>query len=218
MKRDLDLGHSGTIPAAPSVLECRSLNSTPRRSLAGLGFVGGALIVIAAALGYVLTRARRAAAMLCKTVQLTNSNQQKSGIVTDGSRLYFIEEQSQLSQVSVAGGETVPVPNSLQNTGFANLFDISRDGSSLLMNTALGTSLDGPLWSVPVLGGSPRRLGNLKATPVPGLRTASASLIAKRTRSSLPTAMEAIRDCSFNPEAPPAISAGLRMVRFCVSR
>jgi Tol biopolymer transport system component len=31
-----------------------------------------------------------------------------------------------------------------------------------LMNTAHGTSLDGPLWSVPVLGGSPRRLANLE--------------------------------------------------------
>ena len=29
------------------------------------------------------------------------------------------------------------------------------------MNTARGTSLDGPLWSVPVLGGTPRRLGDL---------------------------------------------------------
>ena len=133
-----------------------------REALGGrLALWGGALILIAAALGYVLTRPVAPPRVL-KTVQLTNSNRQKSGIVTDGSRLYFIEDQSQLSQVSVAGGETVPVPNSLQNTGFANLFDISRDGSSLLMNTALGTSLDGPLWSVPVLGGSPRRLGNLE--------------------------------------------------------
>ncbi|HSY58945.1 MAG TPA: hypothetical protein VK795_05245, partial [Terriglobales bacterium] len=40
--------------------------------------------------------------------------------------------------------------------------DISVDGSALLMNTPRGTALDGPLWSVPVLGGSPRRLGNLE--------------------------------------------------------
>ena len=159
LKRDLDLGHSGTIPAAPAALE-GVRTGRPRRWRQARAIVGGALIVIAAALGYVLTPPV-APPRILKTVQLTNSNRQKSGIVTDGSRLYFIEDQSQLSQVSVAGGETVPVPNSLQNTGFANLFDISRDGSSLLMNTALGTSLDGPLWSVPVLGGSPRRLGNL---------------------------------------------------------
>ena len=160
LKRDLDLGHSGTIPAASASLE-RDRGAGPRGPWRSLALWGGALILIAAALGYVLTRPVAPPRVL-KTVQLTNSNRQKSGIVTDGSRLYFIEDQSQLSQVSVAGGETVPVPNSLQNTGFANLFDISRDGSSLLMNTALGTSLDGPLWSVPVLGGSPRRLGNLE--------------------------------------------------------
>ncbi len=160
LKRDLDLGHSGTITAAPAALEGVRADR-PRRWRQAGALAGGALIVIAAALGYVLTRPVAPPRVL-KTVQLTNSNRQKSGIVTDGSRLYFIEDQSQLSQVSVAGGETVPVPNSLQNTGFANLFDISRDGSSLLMNTALGTSLDGPLWSVPVLGGSPRRFGNLE--------------------------------------------------------
>jgi Tol biopolymer transport system component len=76
--------------------------------------------------------------------------------------VYFIQNQSVLSQTSVTGGGTFPIPTSLEDTGFANVFDISPDGSSLLMNTAHGTSLDGPLWSVPVLGGSPRRLGTLE--------------------------------------------------------
>ena len=160
LKRDLDLGHSGEISAAAGALEGVRA-ARVRRSTQAWALGGGALIVIAAALGYVLTRPVAPPRVL-KTVQLTNSNRQKSGIVTDGSRLYFIEDQSQLSQVSVAGGETVPVPNSLENTGFANLFDISHDGSLLLMNTAMGTSLDGPLWSVPVLGGSPRGLGGLE--------------------------------------------------------
>jgi eukaryotic-like serine/threonine-protein kinase len=160
LKRDLDLGHSGSTLAAQNA---RGADRAPGRRSRGQIWVlaGGTLLAIAAVLGYVLTRPV-APPRILKTVQLTNSNKPKSGIVTDGARLYFIEDQSHLSQVSVAGGETVAVPNSLQNTGFANLFDISHDGSSLLMNTALGTSLDGPLWSVPVLGGSPRRLGNLE--------------------------------------------------------
>ena len=62
----------------------------------------------------------------------------------------------------MTGGDTFPVPNSLEDTGFANIFDISADGSALLMNTPRGTALEGPLWSVPVLGDSPRRLGNLE--------------------------------------------------------
>src|SRR5205814_5374443 len=98
---------------------------------------------------------------LLRTVQLTNTNRPKADVVTDGSRLYFIENQSHLSQTSVTGGETYPVATSLEDTGFANIFDISPDRSALLMNTAHGTSLDGPLWSVPVLGGTPRRLGDL---------------------------------------------------------
>ena len=120
----------------------------------------GRLIMISAILGYFLTRPPVPPRVL-RTVRLTNTNRPKSDIVTDGSRIYFIENQSVLSQTSVNGGETFPVPNSLEDTGFANTFDISPDGSLLLMNTARGTSLDGPLWSVPVVGGSPRRLGNL---------------------------------------------------------
>ena len=121
---------------------------------------GGALIAIAAILGYVLTRPVAPPHVL-RTVQLTNTNRPKSDVVTDGSRLYFIEDQSHLSQTSVTGGETFPIATSLEDTGFSNIFDISPDGSVLLMNTARGTSLDGPLWTVPVLGGTPRRLGNL---------------------------------------------------------
>ena len=122
----------------------------------------GALLIFAAILGYYLTRLPAAPPRILRTVQLTNTNKPKSDIVTDGSRVYFIEGQSLLSQTSVNGGETFPIPNSLEDTGFANVFDVSPDGSLLLMNTAHGTSLDGPLWSVPVVGGSPRRLGNLQ--------------------------------------------------------
>jgi serine/threonine protein kinase/Tol biopolymer transport system component len=123
--------------------------------------VGVAAIAAAAMLDYALTRPVVPPRVL-RTVELTNTNRPKSGIVTDGARLYFIESQSILSQTSVTGGETFAIPTSLENTGFANVFDISPDGSALLMNTAHGTSLDGPLWSVPVLGGSPRRLGTLE--------------------------------------------------------
>jgi Tol biopolymer transport system component len=121
----------------------------------------GVLLGLAAILGFVLTRPV-APPRILRTVQLTNTNRPKSGVVTDGSRLYFIEGQSRLSQTSVTGGETFPIPTSLEDTGFSNVFAISPDNSALLMNTARGTTLDGPLWSVPVLGGSPRRLGNLQ--------------------------------------------------------
>jgi serine/threonine protein kinase/dipeptidyl aminopeptidase/acylaminoacyl peptidase len=160
LRRDLDLGHSGTSPAVRAALdEVPERHPSPRWQTWAL--VGGGLITLAVILGYVPTRPGAAPRVL-RTVQLTNTNRPKSDVVTDGSRLYFIEGQSVLSQTSVAGGDTFLVPNSLEDTGFSNVFDISPDGSALLMNTARGTSLDGPLWSVPVLGGSPRRLGNLE--------------------------------------------------------
>ncbi len=161
LKRELDSGRSGAISARPGALEEVRRTRAHRRWHTWAVVAGSALIAIVAFLGYVLTRPVAPPRVL-RTVQLTNTNRPKSGIVTDGTRLYFIEGQSGLSQTSVNGGETFPIPTSLEDTGFSNVFDISPDGSLLLMNTARGTSLDGPLWSVPVLGGSPRRLGSLE--------------------------------------------------------
>ena len=160
LKRDLDLGHSGTSAAVSTALEVVRERHPSSRWQTWI-LAGGALITLAVILGYVPLRPMAAPRVL-RTVQLTSTNRPKSGVVTDGSRLYFIEGQSTLSQTSVTGGETFPIPNSLEDTGFSNVFDISPDGSTLLMNTARGTSLDGPLWSMPVMGGSPRRLGNLE--------------------------------------------------------
>jgi serine/threonine protein kinase len=158
LKRDLDSGRAGTTSTLPGAHEeARGLRLWQTWAV----IAGGALLAIAAIVGFVLTRPMAPPRVL-RTVQLTNTNRPKSDVVTDGSRLYFIEGQSQLSQTSVTGGETFPIPTSLEDTGFSNVFDISPDGSVLLMNTARGTSLDGPLWSVPVLGGSPRRLGTLE--------------------------------------------------------
>ena len=39
------------------------------------------------------------------------------------------------------------------------LLAVSPDGATLLVADEVGTALNGPLWAVPVLGGSPRRLG-----------------------------------------------------------
>ena len=160
LKRDLDSGRSGATSALPGAIEPVREVRPHRRWQIWTG-LAGAIIAVTAILGYVVTRPVAQPRVL-RTVQLTNTNRPKSGVVTDGSRLYFIEGQSALSQVSVTGGETFPVPTSLEDTGFSNVFDISPDGSVLLIDTARGTSLDGPLWNVPVLGGSPRRLGDLE--------------------------------------------------------
>jgi eukaryotic-like serine/threonine-protein kinase len=161
LKYHTESGRSETASALQSAIDQARTTRHDRRRRTWAVAGGAALIAIMAITGYLVTRPMARPRVL-RTVQLTNTNRPKSCIVTDGSRLYFIEGQSALAQTSVTGGETFPIPNSLENTGFANVFDISQDGSMLLMNTARGTTLDGPLWSVPVVGGSPRRLGNLE--------------------------------------------------------
>ena len=94
--------------------------------------------------------------------QLTHDGTPKSLVGTDGSRLYMIDLFSAgftfpIAQVSVAGGDAVsisrPSPTMLLN-------NISPDGSDLLLSDVPGHSGEGPLWAMPVLGGSPRRLGD----------------------------------------------------------
>jgi eukaryotic-like serine/threonine-protein kinase len=93
--------------------------------------------------------------------QITHDGRPKWLIGTDGSRLYFMEQipgpNYVLTQVSVAGGDVATIPSPSPTM---NLLDVSPNGSELLLSDQPGTSVDGPLWSLPILGGSPRRLAN----------------------------------------------------------
>ena len=81
-------------------------------------------------------------------------------MVTDGSRVYFTEQQKGangvIAQVSVAGGATALVPSSFPNVAVNG---ISPSGSDLLVYTWRTNELRTPLWVIPVLGGTPRRVG-----------------------------------------------------------
>ena len=94
-------------------------------------------------------------------VPITHDGNLKGLVGTDGARLYLNEINSGRSgivtQVSAAGGEVaqvqVPTPTMV-------LLAVSPDGSTLLVADEVGqTAFNGPLWGVPVLGGSARRLG-----------------------------------------------------------
>ena len=93
-------------------------------------------------------------------VQLTHDGVQKSLIGTDGARLYLSAITSAIqgiAAVPVAGGELSKIV--MPSPGMIPLH-LSPDGSQFLAIDARGVPLRGPLWSVPVLGGSPRRLGD----------------------------------------------------------
>jgi eukaryotic-like serine/threonine-protein kinase len=96
------------------------------------------------------------------TALTTNRGRKFPPLVTDGARLYFITSQQTgwtVAEVSAAGGEPVPVPSHLGSTG---LFDISPNGSELLIGS-LGTAEEGPLYSLPLPPGLPRRVGDIVA-------------------------------------------------------
>jgi eukaryotic-like serine/threonine-protein kinase len=85
-------------------------------------------------------------------------------IVSDGSRLYFVEGRGLgnfgIGQVSVSGGDTSIVPTAFTN---AAPLSISPSGADLLIYTWNSDEIDVPLWVVPVLGGSARRLDSITA-------------------------------------------------------
>jgi len=93
--------------------------------------------------------------------QITNDGIMKDLVGTDGVRLYFTEgtgTSSWITEVAIRGGEParVPMPH-------FDPFDVSPDGSNLLAGEVT-TYNPGSLWSVPILGGSPHRIGNLLAS------------------------------------------------------
>ncbi len=96
-------------------------------------------------------------------VQITNDGQSKLLAGTDGARLYLqytssvIAGSSSIGEVSVTGGEVVPISSPSLSMQVLN---VSPDGSSLLASDEPGTAFDGPLWALPVLGGLPRRLSD----------------------------------------------------------
>jgi len=94
-----------------------------------------------------------------ETRQLTFTGDKKDGrIVTDGARLYF-QSDGHPVEMSVTGGVMQPLQASVSEM---KILDISPDASQLLMfkPDLNDESARGSIWTIPVLGGSPRRLGN----------------------------------------------------------
>jgi eukaryotic-like serine/threonine-protein kinase len=130
--------------------------------------IGGVGLLVIGLLIYFQTRAMPPP-KVSGYVAITHDGSPKDLVGTDGARLYFNEYAAAgwgTAQVSGSGGEVVRVATPDTNMG---LLAVSPNGATLMVTSGfnnhvvVGSNEDGPLWAVPVLGGSPRRLGEGRA-------------------------------------------------------
>jgi Tol biopolymer transport system component/DNA-binding winged helix-turn-helix (wHTH) protein len=149
-----------------------------------------------------------------RIVQLSHSGRLDpwGGITTDRARLFFLEREGDhwnLMQAAVSGGESQPFASPFHNT---RIFDISPDMSEFLVAPFMQRAPDLPLWTLPVVGGAPRRLGNIvgddAAFSPDGTRiaysTADGIYICSRTGTDahkLVTLPESAWDLAWSPDA-----------------
>jgi serine/threonine protein kinase/Tol biopolymer transport system component len=154
LKRDVDSNFASVATGS------HPITATPRGHRGRWLLAAGGAVLIVAMIAFLFARPLPPPRVLSAT-QLTNDRRGKRPLVAYGSRLYF-SSASQWYQVSTNGGEPIPLPVQLEN---ASVLDISRDGSDLLIGRYEEHAKSGKLtlWTAPVLGGSPRRLGDLVA-------------------------------------------------------
>lgn len=168
LKRDTDSGRSGVISvsrsevSSPDRISSLAVALAPKHSARKLwAIAGGTLVLVALVLAYFQSRPLPTP-NVSGYLPVTHDGNPKYLVGTDGSRLYLMEFASQgpvVAQVSATGGEVVRVP---VPTPTMSPLAVSPDGATLLVADEVGqTAFHGPLWSVPVLGGSSRKLGEI---------------------------------------------------------
>ncbi|MGH9513722.1 MAG: protein kinase domain-containing protein [Terriglobales bacterium] len=136
------------------------VQQSPKPKRLPIAIAGVILIVLAAAVGAYFWMKPSAAPVVSNYTQLTHDGQPKSLGATDGTRLYLDGPGYQgMAEMSVSGGE----PKKLSILTSNNMFPraLSPDGSELLVVDGQGLPPKGTFWSLPILGGSPRRVGDL---------------------------------------------------------
>ena len=179
LKRDTDSGR--TLTAANSAANASSSPASTRAPSVSAGAaarpmpatswsrtskiaVGIVIVIVAVIFAFVLRPTLPPPRVIAST-QVTNDGRPKARVVTDGSRIYFSSFSlgNVLYEVSEAGGETVSIQTSILGPVVS---DISPDRSQLLVASCIAALFQGecPLWLLPVLGGAPRRIGNIEVS------------------------------------------------------
>jgi eukaryotic-like serine/threonine-protein kinase len=157
LRRDLDSAQTGVAGRPPGVVRLP-------RWLLWISVLVVTVAALAAGL-WMWLKMEPPPPKILRSVQITRDGRGKATLVTDGPRIYFSQrvdlQQGILAQVSSTGGEpsVIPAPFS---TAF--IMDISPSRSELLvLNPARPNELESPLWVLPTLSSSPRRLGDVLA-------------------------------------------------------
>ena len=171
LRREVESGRTGAVSTYTGVTAAAAAPPQARRKVSWkLVAIGGAALLAVGVAAWLL-RPSLLPPRITGSTQITHDGLPKTfggqltaTVLTDGPRLFVQESVGGhfvVAQVSASGGETVPIPTPFQNVALDN---ISPDKSELLIGTFTGSELEQPLWALPVLGGSPRRLGNVVAT------------------------------------------------------
>jgi serine/threonine protein kinase len=161
---------SGMIPPTGNVVA--SSGRVGRSSLTGSLALAACAVVVTMVIAW--WASPQAIPRITRYTQLTHDGKDKVSIfsvgeipppmVSDGARLFFVEGRGSgnygVGEVSVTGGDTSMVPSGFTN---AAPLSISPSGSDLLIYTWNSDEIEVPLWVLPVLGGSPRRVGSITA-------------------------------------------------------
>jgi eukaryotic-like serine/threonine-protein kinase len=170
LRREIDSGRSGMVsantPSSGFVVSTAPPVPHNRPYLKYVVLAFSALLV-AAILAW-LFRPTAAPPRITGYTQLTHDGWQKNSfgqttptVLTDGPRLFYQENihgRFMIGQVSSSGGDSFPIETHFPNTVLNN---ISPDKSELAVGSFAGSEVDQPLYTVPTLGGTPRRITDL---------------------------------------------------------
>jgi Tol biopolymer transport system component/DNA-binding winged helix-turn-helix (wHTH) protein len=134
-----------------------------RRMWRRTGVLAG--VIAAAVTTALILRSRTFSPEIVHTVQMTHSIGSKWGpLLASRSTVFFTEwngSRLRVMQVPVSGGDSAPVPMPFEKS---TAFDLSPNGARLLVGEVPPNSIDAhgmALWTIPVAGGSPRRVGDI---------------------------------------------------------
>lgn len=159
---------TGTLGVAPPPHRGEGLTAKPAARTLSLRIasIAAAVIVIAAIAGTVVLSRPHASPRLIRFVGAVVSERADpwQRLLTDGQNVYFMENVAEKwiqAAAPIEGGQIAYLATPFEHT---RIFDISKDHSEFLIGDFNSRQvLPAPLWTWPVLGGAPVRVGGVLA-------------------------------------------------------